>query len=528
MELVKNFIIILVLLLEVFLKNSNQQVKFGTDLRFKAKVESSTKENKTKMIEVFKDKDMAQKVLSFDMVSFDDHKAKDNTLDGLIFDTSNSNNAGVAENFFEDVTIKESDKKFILKYTSIIKCEVAAISKPNMNYQIIQLPVLNEKGEESFIALDFPLEAKVNAKKIADKISKNCKQFKDILTKKFNEFWKEVQGYWNVKGQVEKVANKIKETTTQQTNENDKHDQVKIDKKDLQKSLQEAEENLKKINVDMDKVQKNLKDEYKAVDKTNEEKSVNQKYLTDLNADHSKLNSESKDIQKEIERQNKQTGDYRKKLQTLIKELSDIKTQMNDQEKSITTLKEKDTESQDEIEKLNKEINENNTNIAEHNKEIQKNKGLINKMNLEGVPNTIGKTKNLISENDKVAQKSMEAFASTVKEISKLEEKRKKAKEEKKSILSDEGIIKAAKEAKIQNNLQNTREYYDKFHKTFPFIPTIFYNNLWNFMRLNHYEAMNYLQAIKPSPYGIYDNIFANNDPVRIKNKQIVQNKKKT
>ena len=56
--------------------------------------------------------------------------------------------------------------------------------------------------------------------------------------------------------------------------------------------------------------------------------------------------------------------------------------------------------------------------------------------------------------------------------------------------------------------------------KMFPIIPDIFFNNLWTFFSLNHYESMNYIQAVRPSYFGLYDHVFGPNDPSKAKAKK--------
>jgi chromosome segregation ATPase len=217
--------------------------------------------------------------------------------------------------------------------------------------------------------------------------------------------------------------------------------------------------------------------------------------------------------QKKLDGYNKESDQLRAKAEDLIKELSEVKTKMSTLELNLTEEKNLLHEVNNDIDSTNKQINENGKMIADHHKEVKTNRDFLDKLAIEDLPNNINKTKTLIDEYEKASEKTLNQTDTTDLEIQNANKTIVAAKLELNTLLSDKKIIKNAKKAKIKKNIEAARVIFETFRKIFPILPDVFMNNMWTFNSLTDYEAMNYIQAVKPSFYGMYDFVFGPNDP---------------
>lgn len=478
-------------------------------LKLKAKQEVEL----TEMIEVYNDKGLTQRIISFDNIGYYTNTNSNGVNDGIVFMTEKSNNAGIATNYFSDKAEKIVDSKFLIRYSNFFKCEVFRVPRPALNYDVVQIGVMDKKGSTTYMSLSYGSSNKEDKNVIADRIAKECKEYNDNLKSKMNDFWKEISTYWNTKKQVKQLADQIKMLSDQYKAENDKLEQITSDKEGFEKNLKQTDEELKKTKIDMNDIETKLKQEYKIVSDLKIRKADNEKNLTNLNTTLSKMFEDTDSSQKKLDGYNKESDQLRAKAEDLIKQLSEVKTKMSTLELNLTEEKNLLHEVNNDIDSTNKQINENGKMIADHHKEVKTNRDFLDKLAIEDLPNNINKTKTLIDEYEKASEKTLNQTDTTDLEIQNANKTIVAAKLELNTLLSDKKIIKNAKKAKIKKNIEAARVIFETFRKIFPILPDVFMNNMWTFNSLTHYEAMNYIQAVKPSFYGMYDFVFGPNDP---------------
>jgi hypothetical protein len=514
MELIKIILLFLCGLVQILSLKVDTYSQAVLNSLKKLKSNSKQEVERTEMIEVFNDKGLTQKTISFDNIGYYTNLNSNGIKDGLVFTTDKSNNAGIASNYFSDKGEKLPDAtKFLIRYSNFFKCEVFTVPRPALNYDIVQIGVMNKNGTATYMSLSYGTSNKDDKNVIADRIAKECKEYNDDLKRKMNDFWKEVSTYWNTKKQVKQLADQIKQLSDQYKTENDKLEQITSDKEGFEKNLKITDEELKKTKIDMNDIETKLKEEYKIVSDLKTRKADNEKNLTNLNATLSKMYEDTDSSQKKLDGYNKESDQLRAKAEVLIKQLSEVKTKMAGLELNLTDEKNLLNEVNGEIDLTNKQINENGKIIADYNKDIKTNRDFLDKLAIEDLPNNINKTKTLIDGYEKASEKTMNQTDSTDLEIQNANKTIIAAKSQLKAILSDKKIIKNAKKAKIKKNIETARAIFETFRKIFPILPDVFMNNMWTFNSLTHYEAMNYIQAVKPSFYGMYDFVFGPNDP---------------
>jgi predicted nucleic acid-binding Zn-ribbon protein len=514
MELIKIILLFLCGLVQILSLKVDTYSQAVLNSLKKLKSNSKQEVERTEMIEVFNDKGLTQKTISFDNIGYYTNLNSNGIKDGLVFTTDKSNNAGIASNYFSDKGEKLPDAtKFLIRYSNFFKCEVFTVPRPALNYDIVQIGVMNKNGTATYMSLSYGTSNKDDKNVIADRIAKECKEYNDDLKRKMNDFWKEVSTYWNTKKQVKQLADQIKQLSDQYKTENDKLEQITSDKEGFEKNLKITDEELKKTKIEMNDIETKLKEEYKIVSDLKTRKADNEKNLTNLNATLSKMYEDTDSSQKKLDGYNKESDQLRAKAEDLIKQLTEVKSKMAGLELNLTDEKNLLNEVNGEIDLTNKQINENGKIIADYNKDIKTNRDFLDKLAIEDLPNNINKTKTLIDGYEKASEKTMNQTDSTDLEIQNANKTIIAAKSQLKAILSDKKIIKNAKKAKIKKNIETARAIFETFRKIFPILPDVFMNNMWTFNSLTHYEAMNYIQAVKPSFYGMYDFVFGPNDP---------------
>jgi hypothetical protein len=217
----------------------------------------NTEPQPVQMIDIYNDKALTQKIISFDNVSYTSHLGDKNMIDGLVFDVSKSTNVGIAKNYFSDKGTSPSANTILIRFTNFNKCEVFSLQGKD-NKDIVQMGILDNKGGVSYMALSFGALDKQNKKNLADAIAKACKHYIDDLKKKLEEFWKETQSYWKTKTQVGQLAGQIKIIQDKFKKENDLLSGVLTDKENFERNLKENTENLNKIKKEKDEMQVKL------------------------------------------------------------------------------------------------------------------------------------------------------------------------------------------------------------------------------------------------------------------------------
>jgi len=489
------------------------------DLSSQSVLSSDSKQEitQTQTIEVYKDKTLTQKLLSFDNVGYIESTPQGGIINGLVFDTTHSKNAGIAKNYFSDKSTTVSETQLLVRFSNFNKCEIQILKRPNLNQEVISIGLVSNSGTLSYISITFPIENKQDKSKISDSILKQCNQYVETVKKSLDEFWKEVNIYWKTKGQVQSLADKIKQTTDKDKVMNDLLSQIVSDKNNFEKSVKEAENKLNSTKHEMDEIQKKLKEEYKILNTLKQNKAANEKNLTNLNHSLSDLNNETTVIQSKLAESNEKSNAMRNRSDEIIKQISNVRNEMNGLEKNLTDERSIQQSINQHIDKLEKEINENGRQIAKLNKDIKINKDFLDKLALEDLPNVVNKTKSMVNNYKHESEKMLFQANEADSQIQNHNKTINNTLHDINTILTNQTVIKLTNKSKIKKNIAKAKVIYDTVRKIFPIIPDVFMNNLFNFISLNHYEGLNYIHGIKPSYFGLYDHLFSINDPTKTK-----------
>jgi DNA repair exonuclease SbcCD ATPase subunit len=478
----------------------------------------------TSMIDVYDDKAMTQKTLSFEKVSYQIHKNGD-VQDGLSFDTSKSNNAGIAENYLSDKGVKQGDGTYLVRFSNFNKCECFSVNQPALNYDIIEIGLLDTSGKATYISLSFGSEDKQDKGTLAKEIATACTTYTENMKKKFDAFWQEVEAYWKIKSSVKTIGDQIADLKNKQKTEQDALDQVQSDKKNFEKQMNETKKTLNDTQTSIETINKEVKASYKTINDIKALKALNEKNLTEKNRTLEKYTKESEATQKTLNEMNAKSNEYRNKSESIITQSAEVTKKVNEAQEVYTAEKAKSDALDKKIDEINKKITANGVSKSKYQKNVNSNKDFMDKLKIQDLPNTINKTKVLIKEYEEEIDQVMKDSNSTDAELAEMNKTIHESHQNVSNILNDPETVKSASEAKEIDAKSKIKELYDGLKKTFPIIPDTFMTNLWTFIDLNHKEMMNYLHAIKPSLYGLFDHTFNSNDPEKIAKKKRKQKK---
>jgi len=242
-------------------------------------------------------------------------------------------------------------------------------------------------------------------------------------------------------------------------------------------------------------------------------KALNEKNSTDKSAILSKLTKDSEKTQKKLNERDEKSNKLRLKAEKIIKNVSEIQHEINEITTEITQEKVKQDLIQRKHDKISRKMTSNGLSIANNMKDIHSNKDFIDKIKVEDLPNTIDKTKSLIMDFEAEIDKIMEETNQTDFEIANIKRTIQESHKNISDILSDPKIVDTTIKAKSIKSLEKIKIIFDALKKLFPIIPEGFTNNMWNYINLNHYEALNYVNAIKPSLYGLFEHTYIVNSP---------------
>jgi hypothetical protein len=471
----------------------------------------------TQMIEIYNDKALTQKIINFENVSYNIHTSNKNIKEGLLFDTTKSGNAGIAMNYFEDKSTKLTDKTALIRFTNFYKCEVFSVARPSLNSEVVQIGVVDKTGKPSYMVLSYSSSNKENKKALADKILHACTTYVDLIKKKMDDFWKEVDNYWKIKSSAANLGNKVDSTSDKFKKENEQLEGIVRDKQNFEKNREDNKVTLNKIKSEKDGMQIKLREEYKIINDIKTKRAINEKNLTNLNDTLRKLDDEAKQVQERLDKMNLESAQMRNRSDEVIQLLTDTNKKMFQIETNLTSERKNKFSIDNEIDSMNKQMNKHGKNIAKLNKDIKKSKDLLDTIKVEDLPNVVNKTKAMVEESELESAATLNETRSVDEQIKRAEKIILKMKDKMQKLLAKPDVIKKTVKAKIKKNIEKAQVAFEAMRKIFPILPEVYVTNLWNFVTLNHYESMNYLQAIKPSYFGLFDNIFQSNDPNRVK-----------
>jgi chromosome segregation ATPase len=477
----------------------------------------------TSLINVYQDKSLTQKTVSFDKVSYQVHKNKDVAI-GLSFNVKSSQNSGIADNYFQDKATKQGDGTWLLRFPNFNKCESFSINQGTIT--LIQFGLLDNNGKESYITLSFPTENKSDLSQIAKDISSSCNNYINEMQKLFNSFYSEVEEYWKVKSQVRTLGDSISQMKNKMKKEEDSLNEIINDKKNFEKLLETSQAELSKTTKEKAEIEKKTKSQYKTI---NDIKTTQVKNEESLNTKSAKLETYSKDsksTQELLDKRNEKSSALRKEQEKIQQKTSEKQKEVNEWTEKLTQEKKKLDELTEKYSTKQKIISGNVVEKASLQKNINSSKDLIDKLKIQDIPNTIDKTKSLILDFEQEIDEIMEETNKTDIELEKMNRTISESHKNITELLLDPKVVNQTLTVKSVKNMEKIKKNFDEMKKLFPMLPSAFMSNLFNYLTVNHREALNYLNAIKPSLYGLFDNTYNVNAPEVLAKKRKALKKK--
>jgi len=241
------------------------------------------------------------------------------------------------------------------------------------------------------------------------------------------------------------------------------------------------------------------------------------KNLTDKNSTLLKLNAETNETHAKISKMHNDSTVLRNHSEQLLTKIGNIKTDMNKVQTDLTADTDVLHKIQADIDEEHKVLHENGLKMAKFHKDMMSSKDFLDKLKIEDLPNVINKTRDQIVGFHKDISVSMNESNATQNDLNAANDTIHEAKKNITDILESKKVRKMVKKASVSKRLHKMREIFDKIKKTFPILPEVFMNNMWTFMTLNIREGTNYLEAIRPSHYGMFDWVYNAHSPERKK-----------
>jgi len=490
---------------------TNSKIKTNANLNLAFGFQTKTKLIDTASIQIFKDKELTNKLYSFEKASFDLEKT-DKLIKGIKFDLTNMTNKESANNFFTKIAKKISNGIYFLYFSSLPGCDVLSKKNPAINLNVVQIGLVSLTSENFYMTISFA-EGESSVDKYSKQINDECQSYSNLLKNKLSEFYELASNYFKVKKEKENVKSKEVEV-------------VEKNKK--------QEQALKSVNtenrIQVEKLDKDKADLEQTTRQKNElENELKRKYsdLNNIKAGKAKFEKELEELKKQSETMNKEIDENKNNLESFDKskeeklvELNVQNAQISDTQKKIEDMDKTLKAQKDEFKKVSDNLMSVNSQVTEAQSGIVDNKMLINseQTNIDNLKNADSqneiKKKNMLFED---MQKKLDELKKELSEINKevldSEENMRQNSQEANGVLNDPNQKTLVKQERLNNIMINIKEYMDNTKKLFPLLPDIYWDNIWRFVSVNHSEALNYLKGMRPSIYGLYDNLYTKKHP---------------
>lgn len=470
----------------------------------------------TNSLIVYQDKEATNKLFTFEGINFDLEKA-DKYYKGLKIDLNQMKNKESADNFFKKIAKNVSSGIYFIYFSSFSACDVIAKKNPAINLYTVQMAVTSLSSETFYLAISF-FDGEGSVDKYSKLIFDECKKYSDILKKKINDFYQSAKEYFKVKKEKENLKAKSADLDTSNSKEAVKLDNATTEKKIQDDKIKKDKQELDKSIKEKNNLESDLKTKYSDLNSLKAEKAKIEKVLEDLKKSSDDINKDSDTHKKKLEDMDKQKEEKRVQLTIQTTQLTDAQKKIEDMEKLLADKKQ-------EVKKFFDDLNSASGKVIDTQAAIASNKNRINQEqktvdDIKNVNNEEAlkeKTK-IIDDLDKELKALRKDLLDINNQIEDSEKNVKKGGEELKNLLNDPINKINLKKEEVNKIMLELKDYLDNTKKLFPLLPDIYWDNIWRFVSVNHSEALNYLKGMRPSIFGLYDNLYTNAHPEQMIN----------
>jgi len=470
----------------------------------------------TNSLIVYQDKEATNKLFTFEGINFDLEKA-DKYFKGLKIDLNQMKNKESADNFFKKIAKNLSSGIYFIFFSSFSACDVIAKKNPAINLYTVQMAITGQSSETFYLALSF-FDGEASVDKYSKLIYDECKNYSGILKKKLNDFYKAAKEYFKVKKEKENLKSKSADLDNNNSKEAVKLDNATTEKKIQDEKIKKDKEELDKSIKEKNNLESDLKTKYSDLNTLKAEKAKMEKTLEELKKSSDAINKESETQKNKLDEIDKQKEENRVQLNVQSSQLTDAQKKIGDMEKLLNDKKE-------EVKKFFDDLNVASGKVIDTQASIAKNKNRINQeqktvddiKNVNNEESLKEKTK-IIDELDKQLKALRKDLSDINNQIEESDRNVKKGGEELKNLLNDPINKINLKKEEVNKLMEELKDYLDNTKKLFPLLPDIYWDNIWRFVSVNHSEALNYLKGMRPSIFGLYDNLYTNAHPEQMIN----------
>ena len=462
-------------------------------------------------IEVYSDESLKKKKTDFTDVSFSILNEKDREI-GIIFNLDNlyeKPNLDKFKNYFTSIGVKmPKESSSIIPFTNIPNCKMNVVKMSWYKPDRISIPIVNEKGENTYLQLIFPITELTEKKKILKKLKDPCEKEILNLRVKLDDFYEKIKNYWEKKTKLKKLEKKIESEKENLNKNSEKNDELNKKKEGYQNQINAILEKQNKTNNETQKLEKDLTDKYHQI---SDNKAGLAKILSNQ-TDMYKLLNETNNLttisEKLLESMKNESDISRANRTKLTSKLMDATTNTSQIEKQKTNLTEKLNILTKDSLNLEKNISINQEKISNLNKIITENKDYLDKLNLTNLLDTINKTIDEIEKDKKEMNTAYNKTDNHTSDVEKGLDKNKSLHQTKNETLNDPKVVENVKKEEELFAQKEIKNAIDLMKKNFPQISEIFINNIFEFCQSKYNEAFNYIYAIRPSNYSLYSNVY--------------------
>ena len=462
---------------------------------------------KTSKVTIFQDKELTTKLFDFSGITFEIIKEK-GTEEGIKFSLNKMDNKENADNYFSKITKKEGADTYSIYYSSTPECDILHKKNPEVKLDVVSIGVVDSSKKNSFITISFD-GAGADQLKYTKLINDSCISYRAKIKKLYIEFNKLSNVYFKTK--KDRISLKEKASKLEELNRKNKKelDDVNYEKKVLKDKLEFDKKELEKLKKELDDKKIMLVRKYTDLTNSKEEKAKNDQLLDTLNKKLTEIQKSANEKKTEFEKTDKAKDFKRKELEKKNKDLNNGQMNLDKLESSMKKQDDLVNKVETELNKVSSDILSSDNKIADNKVKVSKEQATIDDIQSKDVEQLSKDNKKNI---EKIAEsiKNMKKELETInKDLIKNNNLSIKTKELMSNILNDpDQKINSKKD--LANKLQDEiKEYLDNMKKIFPLIPEIYFENIWRMVNVNHSEAINYLFAIRPSIFSLYDNLYS-------------------
>lgn len=501
------------ILITLFLTNiiliTNSKLKSNSNLSLESK--SSLRLVQTASIQVFKDKELTNKLYSFEGISFDLEKSG-KLIKGIKFDLSKMTNKESADNFFGKVAKKIAPGIYFLFFSSLPGCEILGKKNPAISLNVVQISIVSPASENFYISFSFA-EGESAVEKYSSEMHDACNSYSNSLKTKLSEFYEMARNYFKVKKEKENVKAKDSIVTAKNEKQMQALESSNTDKKIQSDKLDKNKIDLDQSTREKNELEKELKRKYTELNNLKAEKAKYEKDMEDLKKQSDAVSKDIDQAKNTLESFEKAKEDKRVQLEVHNAQLSDTQKKIQEMDKTLNDKKSELKKVSDELLKVNTQVAEAQSGFAESKLRINTEQETVDNLNNADSQRALKDKNKLVDDLQKKLDELRKELADINREASEFEEIVKKNNDDVNNVLNDPAQKIQAKKEELTKIMIEIKQYLDYTKKLFPLLPDIYWDNIWRFVSVNHSESLNYLKGMRPSIFGIYDNLYTMKHP---------------